>query len=60
MSFFDIKGASGRFDGVTRPYTEQDVQRLRGSVKVGAALPALPASAQGPCSCPALVHCLLA
>lgn len=35
MSFFDVKGAQGRFDGVTRPYTEQDVQRLRGSVKVG-------------------------
>lgn len=31
--FMDIKGAAGRFDGVTRPYTEQDVQRLRGSVK---------------------------
>lgn len=34
MSFMDIKAAAGRFDGVTRPYTEQDVQRLRGSVKV--------------------------
>lgn len=34
MSFFDVKAASGRFEGVTRPYTEQDVQRLRGSVKV--------------------------
>lgn len=34
MSYMDIKAASGRFDGVVRPYTEQDVQRLRGSVKV--------------------------
>lgn len=34
MSFMDIKSASGRFDGITRPYTEQDVQRLRGSVKI--------------------------
>ena len=34
MSFFDVKAASGRFEGVTRPYTEQDVQRLRGSVHV--------------------------
>jgi isocitrate lyase len=34
MSFSDVKAASGRFEGVTRPYTEQDVQRLRGSVKV--------------------------
>lgn len=34
MSFLDIPAASGRFEGVTRPYTEQDVQRLRGSVKV--------------------------
>lgn len=30
----DIKAAEGRFEGVQRPYTEQDVQRLRGSVKV--------------------------
>lgn len=34
MAFMDIKGAQGRFEGVQRPYTEQDVQRLRGSVKV--------------------------
>ena len=34
MSYMDIKAASGRFDGVVRPSTEQDVQRLRGSVKV--------------------------
>ena len=34
MSFADVKAPAGRFDGVTRPYNEQDVQRLRGSVKV--------------------------
>ena len=34
MSFFDVKAAEGRFEGVTRAYTEQDVQRLRGSVHV--------------------------
>ena len=34
MAFMDIKAEAGRFDGVLRPYTEQDVQRLRGSVKV--------------------------
>lgn len=34
MAFYDIKAAAGRFDGVTRPYTEQDVARLRGSVKI--------------------------
>lgn len=34
MSFAGIDAAEGRFDGVTRPYTEQDVARLRGSVKV--------------------------
>lgn len=32
--FYDIVAEPGRFDGVTRPYTEQDVARLRGSVKV--------------------------
>ena len=32
--FFDIEAEAGRFDGVTRPYTEQDVARLRGSYKV--------------------------
>lgn len=31
--FFDIEAAPGRFDGVMRPYTEQDVARLRGSYK---------------------------
>lgn len=34
MAFFDVKSAEGRFEGVTRAYTAQDVQRLRGSVKV--------------------------
>ena len=33
-SFAGIKTEAGRYDGVTRPYTEQDVQRLRGSVQV--------------------------
>lgn len=32
--YFDIEAAAGRFDGVTRPYTEQDVARLRGSYKI--------------------------
>lgn len=32
--FASIKTEAGRFDGVTRPYTEQDVARLRGSVQV--------------------------
>eukprot|EP00887_Chlorella_sp_A99_P003003 scaffold9.g3003.t1 len=32
--FFDIEAETGRFDGVTRPYSEQDVQRLRGSYKI--------------------------
>jgi isocitrate lyase len=34
MTFADIKAPAGRFDGVTRAYTEQDVQRLRGSLHV--------------------------
>lgn len=33
-SFAGIKAASGRYDGITRPYTEADVERLRSSVKV--------------------------
>lgn len=30
----DIKAAPGRFDGVSRPYTAEDVKKLRGSVQV--------------------------
>lgn len=32
--YFDIEAAPGRFEGVTRPYTTADVQKLRGSIKV--------------------------
>lgn len=34
MSFAGVKAPEGRFDGITRAYTEQDVQRLRGSLHV--------------------------
>ena len=33
-SFMDIAAESGRWEGVTRPYSEDDVRALRGSVKV--------------------------
>ena len=33
-SFLDVEAPNGRYEGVTRPYTEQDVLRLRGSLKI--------------------------
>ena len=33
-TFAGVEAPAGRYEGVTRPYTEQDVHRLRGSVKV--------------------------
>lgn len=32
--FADVAAPEGRWDGIERPYSENDVQRLRGSVKV--------------------------
>ena len=36
MTSFDqyVLGPSGRFDGIERPYTPADVERLRGSVPI--------------------------
>lgn len=30
----DVKAAPGRFDGISRPYSAEDVKKLRGSVQV--------------------------
>ena len=33
-AFLDVEAPADRYQGVTRPYTEQDVLRLRGSLKI--------------------------
>ena len=33
-SYLDISAAHGRWQGITRPYSEREVLRLRGSVKI--------------------------
>lgn len=42
--YLGIPAAEGRWEGITRPYSETDVSRLRGSVKIEHSLAALGAS----------------
>ena len=42
-----------RFDGITRPYTQAQVEKLRGTVHVEYSSPASARCASGSCSTPA-------